>query len=180
VVVSAANSAARKRPRTSDQGPRAVEDQAVQAAQRPGGSGPRNSEENGSGRRAANADSEAKALTAVELDDADLDSEAELESFDDIDADDADLADAADLEVLADEDLEDTDDIVDVVDVAEEGAADDGPDEPEAAEAGLSTRRTGTSISILGVDENGHPFEGERRQANLEDVFVLLTGEEIE
>jgi len=50
----------------------------------------------------------------------------------------------------------------------------------EAAEAGLSTRRTGTSISILGVDENGHPFEGERRQANLEDVFVLLTGEEIE
>src|SRR5881394_2416197 len=52
--------------------------------------------------------------------------------------------------------------------------------ESEAAEAGLSTRRTGTSISILGVDENGHPFEGERRKANLEDVFVLLTGEEIE
>jgi len=50
----------------------------------------------------------------------------------------------------------------------------------EAAEAGLRTRRTGTSISILGVDENGHPFEGERRPANLEDVFVLLTGEEIE
>jgi RNA polymerase primary sigma factor len=127
VVVSAANSAARKRPRTSDQGPRAVEDQAVQAAQRPGGSGPRNSEENGSGRRAANADSEATGLTAVDLDDADLDSDAELENFDDIDADDADL------EVLADEDLEDTDDIGDV---AEEEAADDGPDEPEAAEAG--------------------------------------------
>jgi lipooligosaccharide transport system ATP-binding protein len=50
----------------------------------------------------------------------------------------------------------------------------------EAAEAGLRTRRTGTSISILGVDANGHPFEGERRPANLEDVFVLLTGEEIE
>src|SRR5205823_3642453 len=50
----------------------------------------------------------------------------------------------------------------------------------EAAEAGLRTRRTGTSISVLGVDENGHPFEGERRPANLEDVFVLLTGEEIE
>jgi len=50
----------------------------------------------------------------------------------------------------------------------------------EAAEAGLRTRRTGTSISILGVDTNGHPFEGERRPANLEDVFVLLTGEEIE
>jgi lipooligosaccharide transport system ATP-binding protein len=50
----------------------------------------------------------------------------------------------------------------------------------EAAEAGLRTRRTGTSISILGIDANGHPFEGERRPANLEDVFVLLTGEEIE
>src|SRR5213079_1652752 len=42
--------------------------------------------------------------------------------------------------------------------------------EGEAAEAGLRTRRTGTSISILGVDANGHTFEGERRPANLEDV----------
>jgi lipooligosaccharide transport system ATP-binding protein len=50
----------------------------------------------------------------------------------------------------------------------------------EAADAGLRTRRTGTSISILGVDGNGEAFEGERRPANLEDVFVLLTGEEIE
>jgi lipooligosaccharide transport system ATP-binding protein len=50
----------------------------------------------------------------------------------------------------------------------------------EAAEAGLRTRRTGTSISILGVDGDGRGFEGERRPANLEDVFVLLTGEEIE
>src|SRR5437762_5607975 len=52
--------------------------------------------------------------------------------------------------------------------------------EAEAAAAGFRTRRTGTSISVLGVDENGHPFEGERRPANLEDVFVLLTGEELE
>ncbi len=50
----------------------------------------------------------------------------------------------------------------------------------EAAAAGLRTRRTGTSISILGVDGNGYPVEGERRPANLEDVFVLLTGEEID
>ncbi len=43
---------------------------------------------------------------------------------------------------------------------------------------GWSTRRTGTSISIL--HSNGdHDFEGERRITNLEDVFVLLTGEEI-
>jgi len=52
--------------------------------------------------------------------------------------------------------------------------------EAEAGEAGLRTRRTGTSVSILGVDSrNGWKGEGERRAANLEDVFVLLTGEEI-
>jgi lipooligosaccharide transport system ATP-binding protein len=54
--------------------------------------------------------------------------------------------------------------------------------EAEAGAAGMRTRRTGTSISILGVDGDGDGkvgFEGERRPANLEDVFVLLTGEEI-
>jgi lipooligosaccharide transport system ATP-binding protein len=52
--------------------------------------------------------------------------------------------------------------------------------ETEASASGLKTRRTGTSVSILGLDgRNGFGFEGERRQANLEDVFVLLTGEEI-
>src|SRR5690349_20810292 len=47
--------------------------------------------------------------------------------------------------------------------------------ESEAAAAGLRTRRTGTSISILGVDGSSSPIAGERRPANLEDVFVLLT-----
>jgi lipooligosaccharide transport system ATP-binding protein len=52
--------------------------------------------------------------------------------------------------------------------------------EAEAGGAGMRTRRTGTSISILGIDGNGDiGFDGERRPANLEDVFVLLTGEEI-
>jgi lipooligosaccharide transport system ATP-binding protein len=52
--------------------------------------------------------------------------------------------------------------------------------EAEAGGSGLRTRRTGTSISILGVDGNDRfAIEGERRPANLEDVFVLLTGEEI-
>ncbi len=52
--------------------------------------------------------------------------------------------------------------------------------EAEAAGKGLRTRRTGTSISILAVDgRNGTGIDGERRPANLEDVFVLLTGEEI-
>jgi lipooligosaccharide transport system ATP-binding protein len=52
--------------------------------------------------------------------------------------------------------------------------------ESAASASGLKTRRTGTSVSILGLDgRNGFGFDGERRQANLEDVFVLLTGEEI-
>jgi lipooligosaccharide transport system ATP-binding protein len=51
--------------------------------------------------------------------------------------------------------------------------------EREAATLGLSTRRTGTSVAVLGADGAADGFEGERRPANLEDVFVLLTGEEI-
>jgi lipooligosaccharide transport system ATP-binding protein len=51
--------------------------------------------------------------------------------------------------------------------------------EAEALSAGLRTRRTGTSVSILGINGNRFAIDGERRPANLEDVFVLLTGEEI-
>jgi lipooligosaccharide transport system ATP-binding protein len=52
--------------------------------------------------------------------------------------------------------------------------------EADAGAAGMRTRRTGTSISILGyTSDNGFEADGERRPANLEDVFVLLTGEEI-
>jgi lipooligosaccharide transport system ATP-binding protein len=52
--------------------------------------------------------------------------------------------------------------------------------EAQAGDEGLRTRRTGTSVSILGIDgASSNGFDGERRPANLEDVFVLLTGEEI-
>jgi lipooligosaccharide transport system ATP-binding protein len=49
--------------------------------------------------------------------------------------------------------------------------------EREAAAKGYRTRRTGTSVSVLNVD--GEAPEGVRRLATLEDVFVLLTGEEV-
>jgi lipooligosaccharide transport system ATP-binding protein len=53
--------------------------------------------------------------------------------------------------------------------------------EKAAGAEGFRTRRTGTSVSILGVEgADGRVPEGERRPANLEDVFVLLTGEEID
>jgi lipooligosaccharide transport system ATP-binding protein len=44
---------------------------------------------------------------------------------------------------------------------------------------GWRTRRTGTSISILQANGAAADLDGERRVTNLEDVFVLLTGEEI-
>jgi lipooligosaccharide transport system ATP-binding protein len=50
--------------------------------------------------------------------------------------------------------------------------------ERDANARGWRTRRTGTSVAIL--HSNGSTeLEGERRVTNLEDVFVLLTGEEI-
>jgi lipooligosaccharide transport system ATP-binding protein len=52
--------------------------------------------------------------------------------------------------------------------------------EAAAAGDGLRTRRTGTSVALLGVERrNGDLPEGERRATTLEDVFVLLTGEEV-
>jgi lipooligosaccharide transport system ATP-binding protein len=52
--------------------------------------------------------------------------------------------------------------------------------EADAQTRGWSTRRTGTSVTILRAEEvDGEGPDGERRAANLEDVFVLLTGEEV-
>jgi len=50
--------------------------------------------------------------------------------------------------------------------------------EADARARGWSTRRTGTSVSILRAN-GASDLDGERRITNLEDVFVLLTGEEI-
>src|SRR5688572_842466 len=53
--------------------------------------------------------------------------------------------------------------------------------EASAAAAGFRTRRTGTSVSVLRIEgADGRAPEGVRRVTNLEDVFVLLTGEEID
>jgi len=52
--------------------------------------------------------------------------------------------------------------------------------EGEAVASGVRTRRTGTSVALLGIEgRDGELPEGVRRSANLEDVFVLLTGEEV-
>jgi len=52
--------------------------------------------------------------------------------------------------------------------------------ESEAVQAGIAKRRTGTSIALMGIEgRNGDLPEGVRRPSNLEDVFVMLTGEDI-
>jgi RNA polymerase primary sigma factor len=141
VVVSAANSAARKRPRTSGQQPRAVEDQAAAAT----GPGLRDTGENGSAER-ADADASPAPVSPDEdgapgLDNADLDDEdLDDDEFGDLDADDADIQAA-----LAEGDLDEPD-LADVVSAADDLAGDelgddltvDGVDalqgpEPEAA-----------------------------------------------
>jgi RNA polymerase primary sigma factor len=95
----------RTRPRIPDQKARAVEDQAVQVAPRPDGSGPGNPDEHGSG---LHSDA-GGGLTAVNSGEAGLDTDAELgntdlDPFGDLDPDDADL-----LAVLAEEDLGEAD-----------------------------------------------------------------------
>ena len=52
--------------------------------------------------------------------------------------------------------------------------------EVDARSRGWSTRRTGTSVAILHANGAAGELDGERRVTNLEDVFVLLTGEQIE
>src|SRR4051794_35036390 len=51
--------------------------------------------------------------------------------------------------------------------------------ETMARTRGWVTRRTGTSVAVLHANGDGGFGEGERRPTNLEDVFVILTGEEI-
>jgi lipooligosaccharide transport system ATP-binding protein len=52
--------------------------------------------------------------------------------------------------------------------------------EADAVAAGIRKRRTGTSIALMGIEgRNGDLPEGVLRPSNLEDVFVLLTGEEV-
>jgi lipooligosaccharide transport system ATP-binding protein len=52
--------------------------------------------------------------------------------------------------------------------------------ESDAVAAGIRKRRTGTSIALMGIEgRNGDLPHGVRRPSNLEDVFVLLTGEDI-
>ena len=108
----------RRRSMTSDEGPGAVEVQAVQVPPQPDGAGPRNPSEHGSGVRS----DAGGGLVAVEPDETDLDTDADLEKadpgdFEGLDAGDSGLqATLTVLAVLAD----------DISDVAKAGGDADG------------------------------------------------------
>jgi RNA polymerase primary sigma factor len=143
-----------KHPGTSDQRPRADVLKAFLAVPRPAGSGPRNSDEHGSGPRS----DAGTGLIGVDLDEADLDTGADLESadpgdFGDLDGDDADLqATLTVLAVLAD-------DIGEAAGVADDlvGGDTGGPDVPGEPE-GLEDTETGQ----LAAEAEGPGAAGER------------------
>ena len=151
----------RKRPRTPDQGARAVEDQAVQVAPRPDGSGPRNSDEHGSGLRS----DAGGGLIAVNPGEAGLDTDADLENadlddFGDLDPDDADLQ-----AVLAEEDLGEAD-LGDAGEVADDLAGDvdvpevpDGPGQPSADAKAVGPGGAGARVVKLSPDGAGEDEE---------------------
>jgi RNA polymerase primary sigma factor len=151
----------RKRPVTPDQGARAVEDQAVQVAPRPDGSGPRNSDEHGSGLRSV-ADG---GLIAVNPGEAGPGTDTDLENadpgeFGDLDPDDADLQ-----AVLAEEDLGEADlgdagevvgDLAGDVDVPE---VPDGPGQPSADAKAAGPGGAGARVVKLSPDGAGRDEE---------------------
>ena len=144
-----------KHPGTSDQRPRADGLEAFLAAPRPAGPGPRNSDEHGSGLR---SDADGGSI-AVELDEADLDTGADLGNadpgdFGDLDGDDAGLQAALTvLAVLAD-------DISDVAGVADDLAGDAGG-------ADVAEDLEGTETGQLSAEANAEADKGRRETVEL-------------
>jgi len=171
----------------SGETPRAVKVEAVQAVQaalRPAGAGPRDADEHGSGRR-SDADG---GLTAVELDEAGLDAHADLENADPgdfvaLDADDAGLQAALTvLAVLGD-------DIGDVAEMADDLVADadadadaleapGSPDDVEEPETGQPSAQAddeadaGVEAEIPGVAGARVPDPSPEAGGEDEEIFV--------
>ena len=164
-----------RRSTTLGEGPQVVEVQAVQAALRPAGSGPRNVDEHGSGLR-SDADD---ALIAVELDEADLDAHADLENADSgdfggLDADDAGLQAALTvLAVLAD-------DISDVAEMADDlvGEPDEvevpgGPEDLGDPETGQPSAEADGDAEVPGVPGARVAAPSPEEGGEDEEVFVF-------
>src|SRR5690242_7159794 len=156
----------RKRPGNPGQEPQAVEDQAVQAAPPPDGSGPRSSDEQDSGLRSDVGGS----LNAVDPGEADLGTDENLENADPVDLSDLDPDDAELQAVLAEEGLGEGDlgevagDLAGDVDVPE---VPNGPGYPEDSQPGQPSADAkvadpsgaGTRVVTLSPDGGGEDEE---------------------
>ena len=150
MVVSAANSAARKHLRTPGQQPVAVEDQAVQAAgPAPDQHGPEEHADAEASLAAVDLDDDAADMDTTDMGGTDLDgTDLESTDLDSTDLDDFDL-DADDAEIqaaLAEGDLEDDPDLSDVAEVADDLVADEADSdvpEPEPAVGEADTEAEG-------------------------------------
>ena len=143
-----------KRPGTPDQDPRAVGDQV---AARPDGSGPRNSDEHGSGLRSAVGGG----LIAVDPGGAGPGTDADLENadpgdFGDLDPDDADLQAVLAEEDLGEADLGDAGEVAGDVDVPE---VPDGPGQPSADARAAGPGGAGARVAGLSPDGAGRDEE---------------------
>ena len=155
----------RKRPGIPGQDPRAVEDQAVQAAPQPDGSGPRNSDEHGSGLRSDVGGS----LMAMDPGEADLGTDADLENadpgdFSDLEPDDAELQAVLAEEDLAEADLGDAGEVAGDVQVPEvpDGPGypeDSQPGQPSAAAKAAGSAGAGARVVKLSPDGGGEDEE---------------------
>jgi RNA polymerase primary sigma factor len=154
-----------RRSATPGEGPRVVRVQPVQAAPRPAGSGPRNADEHGRGLR---SDGD---LIAVGLDEAGLDTDADLKTLDPgdfggLDADDAGLQVALTVLAVLSDDISDVaemgDDLVGDADGLEVPGGPEDLEDPETglpsdeadAEAGVASARVARlSTEAGGEDE---------------------------
>ena len=149
----------RKHPGSPDQDPRAVEDQA---APRPDGSGPRNSDEHGPGLRSDVGGS----LIAEDAGEADLGTDADLENadpgdFGDLDPDDTDLQAVLAEEDLGEDDLGEMADDVDAPEVPNGPGypVDSQPGQPSADAKAAAPGGAGARVVKLSPDGGGEDEE---------------------
>jgi RNA polymerase primary sigma factor len=170
-----------RRSVTSGEKPRAVEVEAVQAFLRPAGSGPRNADEHGSGLR-----SEAGGSIAVELDEADLDADADLENADPgdfagLDAGDAGLQAALTVLAVLGDDIEDIGDVAELPGdlVGDVGDVDvpEGPEDLEEPETGRPSDEADAEAEAE-VPDVANSRDRALPEADGEDEDIVVLGDD--
>jgi RNA polymerase primary sigma factor len=164
-----------RRSATSGEGPRVVKVQAVQAAPRPAGSGLRNADEHGAGLRS----DAGGGLNAVEIDEADLDTDADLKNMDPgdfggLDADDVGLQAALTVLAVLSDDISDVAEMADdLVGDADGLEAPGGPEDLEDPETGQPSAEADAGAEVPGVAGARVPELSPKAGGEDEEIFVF-------